>query len=119
MEIGSSFGWPGGDCVACWKKTCDRKRARPMATRLITTPDTIWSTRNVIVAIAWMLANNAPATSPTNRPISGPQGWPHPISVVKVTVPHDPVTVPMIIMPSRPMFTMPERSLYRPPSPVR
>ncbi len=27
--------------------------------------------------------------------------------------------VPMIIMPSRPMFTVPDRSAYRPPMPAR
>ena len=65
----------------------------------------------VIVATAWISANRPPARNPTNRPMSGPQGWPQPRSLVKKAVPQEPVTVPMIIMPSRPMFTMPDRSL--------
>ena len=106
--------------MACPKKIDDRNRARPTATRLITTPDTIWSTLKVTVASAWIEANNAPAIIPITIPMIGPHGRPHPMrsGLVKKNVPHDPVTVPMIIMPSRPMFTMPDRSLYSPPRPV-
>ena len=95
----------------------------PIATRLITTPETIWSTRNVTVTSAWIDAKIAPASMPISRPMIGPHGRPQPRpsggGSVKWCAPHEPVTVPMIIMPSRPMFTMPERSLNRPPRPVR
>ena len=47
----------------------DRNRARPTATRLITTPDTMWSTRNVTVASAWIDANSGSARSPISSPI--------------------------------------------------
>jgi hypothetical protein len=54
MSSLARWGPPGSDWVA-WplKNAEDRNRASPIATRLITTPDTIWSTRNVIVATAW------------------------------------------------------------------
>src|SRR5262245_22538042 len=50
MSSRARCGPPGSDCVD-WpsKNVEDRKRASPTATRLITTPDTMWSTRNVIV----------------------------------------------------------------------
>ena len=86
---------------------------------MITTPDTMWSTRNVIVATAWMLAKIAPHNAPKSRPRIGPHTVPSPTVSVKKRAPNAPVTVPMIISPSRPMFTMPERSLNRPPRPVR
>ena len=120
MSITCRCGWPESDCVACPKNIDERNRASPTATRLITTPDTIWSTLKVTVASAWIEANSAPAIIPIRMPMSGPHGSPQPSDrVVKKNVPHDPVTVPMIIMPSRPMFTMPERSLNSPPRPVR
>ena len=52
MSIVVRWGRPGSDCVACPKNDCDRKRASPIATRLITTPETMWSTRNVTVTNA-------------------------------------------------------------------
>ena len=33
----------------------------------MTTPDTMWSTRNVMVASAWIDANSAPATQPDQQ----------------------------------------------------
>ena len=123
MLTGFMCGCPGSDCVACPKKIVDKNRANPTATRLITTPDTMWSTRKVTVARAWIVANVAPASIPISSPMIGPHGRPQPRpsggGSVKWCAPHDPVTVPTIIMPSRPIFTMPERSLNRPPSPVR
>ena len=72
-------GWPESDCVACPKKMVDRNRAIPIATRLITTPETMWSTRNVTVASAWIPANSAPAIIPSTRPMTGPHGTPQPV----------------------------------------
>src|SRR4029450_8213963 len=46
-------GPPGSDCVDCPLKNADeRKRASPTATRLMTTPEAMGSTRNVMVATA-------------------------------------------------------------------
>jgi hypothetical protein len=73
----------------------------------------------VIVATAWTLAKIAPHSAPNSRPRIGPHGVPRFIVSVKNRAPNAPVTVPMIISPSRPMFTIPERSLNSPPSPVR
>ena len=87
--------------------------------RLITTPDTMWSTRNEIVATACRLAKIAPQSAPNSRPRIGPQTVPTPTVSVKKRAPNAPVTVPTIINPSRPMFTIPERSLNSPPRPVR
>ena len=114
------WGPPGSDCVD-WplKKAYERNRARPTATRLMTTPDTMWSTRNVMVATAWMLAKMAPHSAPNSSPRSGPHGVPRSSVSVKKRAPNAPVTVPTIISPSKPMFTMPERSLNSPPNPVR
>jgi hypothetical protein len=87
----------------------DRYRARPGARMLIATPDTIWSTPNWTVAIAWSRPPRAPPTSPATSPH---QGEPN------SSAPHAPHQVPRIIMPSSPMLTMPERSANRPPSPA-
>ena len=78
MLIGFRWGSPGSDCVAWPKNSCDRNRASPIATRLITTPDTMWSTLNVTVAAAWMLANTSPRRAPTSSPMIGPHGSPSP-----------------------------------------
>ncbi len=72
-------GPPGSDCVACpLKNAYERNRASPIATRLMTTPDTMWSTRNVIVATAWTLAKIAPHSAPNSSPRIGPHGSPDP-----------------------------------------
>jgi hypothetical protein len=113
-------GPPGSDWVDCpLKKAYERKRASPTATRLMTTPDTMWSTRNVIVATAWTPAKMAPHSAPNSSPRMGPHGSPSSSVSVKKRAPNAPVTVPMIMSPSRPMFTIPERSLNSPPRPVR
>src|SRR5215211_7260418 len=100
-----------GDC-ASWpspKATMDRKRGTPRARMLIATPDTIWSTRKVTVATAWISATSVPARVAISRPAIGP----------KRSDPQAPNQVPKIIIPSMPMFTMPDRSLNKPPRVAR
>src|SRR6266545_5705302 len=73
------------------------------------TPDTIWSTRKVTVATAWMRATSVPASTATSRPAAAP----------KRSAPQAPNQVPKIIIPSMPMLTTPERSLNTPPMVAR
>ena len=79
----------------------ERNRVRPGARMLIATPATTWSTPTTTVV---RIISSAP-TSPPSTPPSTPHHAPnfHPSRAA----PH----VPMIIMPSRAMFTMPARSL--------
>ena len=79
----------------------------------------MWSTRNVIVASAWIEANAVPNAAPTSNPSTGPHGAAIPRSFVKTIAPQAPDTVPITMSPSRPMLTMPDRSLNSPPRPVR
>jgi hypothetical protein len=109
MSIGSKLGTPDVDCVDEPKNSCERNRASPRATTLITTPETMWSTRNVTVATAWTSEKTSPDSAPTRSPITGP----HSIEA------QAPITVPVIIRPSSPMLTIPDRSLNSPPRPVR
>ena len=102
-------GSPGPTGSPGRRTAAPRNLASPMATRLMTTPDTMWSTRSVTVARAWTSENRSPAAAPTSSPTMGPCS----------IAPHAPMTVPTIIIPSSPMFTMPERSQNRPPSPAR
>ena len=113
---------PESDCVACSKKMNERKRASPIATRLITTPDTMWSTRKLIVATACTDGEERAAERAEQQAehhAAGPQSHPLRGRAREDRHPRGPVTVPTTMRPSRPMFTMPERSLNRPPSPVR
>ena len=73
------------------------------------TPETMWSTRKVMVAIPWMAATATPAATAVSSPATGPH-W---------SAPQAPNQVPKIIMPSMPMLTMPERSLNTPPRVAR
>jgi hypothetical protein len=75
---------------------------------LIATPETIWSTPKVTVATACIAPPMSPPTSPPITPSHA-----LPVTYAKSA----PNQVPRIIMPSRPMFTTPERSDHRPPSP--
>jgi hypothetical protein len=75
----------------------------------MTTPETMWSTRNVTVASACTNEKAAPAVIPISNPAIGPHSRDA----------HAPITVPTISIPSSPMLTIPERSLNSPPRPVR
>src|SRR5215210_5625306 len=81
----------------------------PMARMLMATPETMWSTRKVMVAMAWRAAAATPAAMATSSPATGPHLY----------APQAPNQVPKIIMPSMPMLTMPERSLNTPPRVAR
>src|SRR5215212_10158087 len=80
-----------------------------MARMLMATPETMWSTRKVMVAMAWRAATSTPAATAVSSPATGPH-W---------SAPQAPNQVPKIIMPSMPMLTMPERSLNTPPRVAR
>src|SRR5918995_3194086 len=81
----------------------------PMARMLMATPETMWSTRKVMVAMPWRAAAATPAAMAVSSPATGPH-W---------SAPQAPNQVPKIIMPSMPMLTMPERSLNTPPRVAR
>src|SRR4029450_7690847 len=80
-----------------------------MARMLMATPETMWSTRKVMVAMPWMAAAATPEAIASTSPTSGPH----------LNAPQAPNQVPKIIMPSMPMLTMPERSLNTPPRVAR
>src|SRR4029450_10346115 len=80
-----------------------------MARILMATPETMWSTRKVTVAMAWMEATATPEARASSSPATGPH----------LNAPQAPNQVPKIIMPSMPMLTMPERSLNTPPKVAR
>src|SRR5919112_4723580 len=80
-----------------------------MARMLMATPETMWSTRKVMVAMAWRAATTTPAATAVSSPATGPH-W---------SAPQAPNQVPKIIMPSMPMLTIPERSLNTPPRVAR
>src|SRR4029450_10520019 len=80
-----------------------------MARMLMATPETIWSTRKVIVAMACRAAAATPEVMASSSPTTGPHLY----------APQAPNQVPKIIMPSMPMLTMPERSLNTPPRVAR
>ena len=73
---------------------------------LIATPDTTWSTPNVIVATACTRAPTAPKKIAASNPTHGPCWLPM----------YPPAQAPIIIMPSSPIFTTPARSANKPPS---
>src|SRR5512132_154565 len=74
-----------------------------MARMLMATPETMWSTPKVTVAMAWT------AATASSSPTTGPHLY----------APQAPNQVPKIIMPSMAMLTMPERSLNTPPRVAR
>ena len=76
------------------------KRASPGARMLIAKPLTMWLTPKVTVAMAWSSPPSMPPIRPPTSAIHGPKYQPHQPAKI----------VPMIIMPSRPMFTVPLRS---------
>src|SRR4029450_1041238 len=80
-----------------------------MARMLMATPETIWSTRKVIVAMACRAAAATPEVMASSSPTTGPHLY----------APQAPNQVPKIIMPSMPMLTIPERSLNTPPRVAR
>ena len=84
-------------------------RATPGAMMLMAKPDTMWLTPNVAVARACSRPPRMPPMTPPRIAIHGPPCQPHQPAKI----------VPMIIMPSRPMFTVPLRSANRPPRPAR
>src|SRR4030042_6109891 len=77
---------------------------------LIATPDTIWSPLIVTLRKAWMRAIRAPAATAMSTPSQT-------LPVKKA--PTTPAKAPVSIMPSRPMFTTPERSEKMPPMAVK
>ena len=85
------------------------KRATPGAMMLMAKPETMWLTPNVTVARACSRPPRMPPMTPPTIAIHGPHSQPH----------QPAKTVPMIIMPSRPMFTVPLRSAKRPARPAR
>ena len=64
------------------------------------TPETMWSTPKPTVAMAWSSPPSAPPKMPKPRPAHGPHWMP----------PQAANHVPSVIIPSRPMLTMPARS---------
>ena len=72
------------------------------------TPETIWSTAKVTVAIACSSPPKVPNTTPKNRPAQGPHWYPA----------QPAPNVPRTSIPSRPMLTTPARSDHRPPRPA-
>ena len=78
----------------------DMNRAMPGARMLMAKPATMWLTPNVVVTRASSSPPNSPPTAPPSSAPHGPYSQPH----------QPPNTVPRIIIPSRPMFTVPLRS---------
>src|SRR5215218_9565731 len=79
----------------------------PSARKFTAVPPTIWSARRWIAKKAWTSASSPPeaiaiATPQTQLPV--------------LSAPQMPQNAPISIMPSRPMFTTPERSENIPPS---
>lgn len=72
----------------------------PPAKVMMATPEMMWSTPKVTVAVAC----RRPAAAPPATPMATPHHGPY------CQAPHAPNQVPRIIMPSRPMLTTPERS---------
>jgi hypothetical protein len=83
-------------------------RATPGARMLMAKPATMWFTPNVVVATLISRPASTPPTMPPTTAIHGPYSQPHQPAKI----------VPMIIMPSRPMFTVPLRSANRPARPA-
>ena len=111
LKLGS--GSAGGDCLGLppltWaspplKNSLDRYCVTPSASRLMATPETMWSTPKVTVATAWSRPPRAPPTMPAAGRARGSTA----------SRPSRRRTVPRIIMPSRPMLTTPARSDHRP-----
>ena len=75
---------------------------------LIATPETMWSTPKITVAIA---CSSPPMRAEQHR---AEDAGPRAVVVAEVAG----TQVPRIIMPSRPMLTTPARSDHRPPSPA-
>ena len=72
------------------------------------TPETMWLTLKVTVAMAWIRPPSIPPAMAISRPTQGPN----------FQAPTAPNQVPKIIMPSMPMLTTPTRSAYRPARPA-
>ncbi len=76
------------------------KRAMPGASRLMATPATMWLTPNVVVARLDSNPKSMPPTIPPRSAIHGPNSHPHQPAKM----------VPITIIPSMPMLTVPLRS---------
>ena len=87
----------------------DVNNATPGANKFIATPDIVWSALKLIVAIPWIKANIPPAIPAHNKPIHG-----LPVRYPAVA----PTKAPIVIIPSSPIFTIPEFSEKIPPSAV-
>ncbi|OPZ52193.1 MAG: hypothetical protein BWY89_01965 [Bacteroidetes bacterium ADurb.BinA012] len=68
-----------------------------------------------MLATAWSRLKTTPARSPPNRPIHAAAG----VEFSKRTVIVAPVKAPTIIIPSKAMLTIPDRSLKSPPRAVK
>jgi hypothetical protein len=81
-------------------------RAMPGASRLMATPETVWSAVKVTDAKAWSAAMSIPQTPANKKPSHGlPVRW----------LPATPAKAPTAIMPSMAMLVTPERSETTPP----
>ncbi len=71
-----SNGCTGGDwrglCDSGWKTSVDRYFVRPAPSRLIATPETMWLTPNVTVAIACSRPPSEPNTTAATTAAHGP-----------------------------------------------
>ena len=79
----------------------------PTARKLIAVPETIWSARRLTAKTACRRPMAPPAAMPMRIP---------PIQLEVTSAPQAPKKAPISIIPSRPMFTTPERSDVTPPS---
>jgi hypothetical protein len=78
----------------------------PRARKLTATPPTIWSARRWIAKTACTTASRPPEMIPITSP---------PTQLPVLSAPQIPQNAPISIIPSRPMFTTPERSENMPP----
>src|SRR5262245_18645889 len=79
----------------------------PSARKLTATPPTIWSARRWIAKKAWTSASRPPESIAIPTPQT---------QLPVLSAPQMPQKAPISIIPSRPMFTTPERSEKMPPS---
>ena len=106
LIIFGNFDGTGKDKAAPSKKYFDKNIASPGPIKFIARPDTVWSARKFIDAIACKSASKPPEIPAHNNPS-------HAFPVKYPTV--APASAPMLIMPSIPMFITPHFSDITPP----
>ena len=99
--------WTAGLCVPPSHIRRARNRAMPGPSRLSAMPETFWSALNVTAATACSSAKAPPARPAIKKPS-------HALPVKNDVA--APARAPMVIMPSIPILTTPERSEITPPS---